>query len=120
MRRSLLVIALAAPVLLAGCSEATEALSAVQDAGKAISSVQDVCSQAEAALASGESNAQIAEGFRQPLEELRTLLAGATVIPGLQGVVDSLDQATAALDAGTANTAALGKQLAQACAAVGQ
>lgn len=107
-------------VALAGCSQAADAISTVQDAGQALSTVQAICSSTEQSLASGETDAQIAEGLRQPLEELRSLVAGASVIPGLQGVVDALDQAMTALDAGTANTVALGAQLADACAIVGQ
>ena len=104
---------------LVGCSQAADAISTVQDAGQALVTVRDLCASTEQSLASGETDAQIAEGIRQPLAELRALLAGAAVIPGLQGVVDALDAATAALDAGTANTVALGTQLADACAAVG-
>jgi outer membrane murein-binding lipoprotein Lpp len=120
-RRALLVApVLAGGLLLAGCSQAADAISTVQDAGQALSAVQDVCSQTEEALASGKPDAQIAEAFRQPLAELRGLLDGATIIPGLQGVVDAIDEASAALDAGTANTAELGQQIADACATVGQ
>lgn len=109
-----------ATTTLVGCSQAADAISTVQDAGQALSSVRDICASTEQSLASGETNAQIAEGIRQPLSELRSLLAGAAIIPGLQGVVDALDAAQAALDAGTANTVDLGAQLADACAAVGQ
>lgn len=123
MRRSVLLPAaalLATAGLLTACSGATDAINAVQGAASAVGSVQDLCAEAETALASGEPSSQIAAAFSQPLAELRSLLEGATLIPGLQGVVDSLDSAQAALEGGTANTAELSQQIADACSVVGQ
>ena len=125
MRRSLApTLLLAAPLLLGACSQASDAIGgvvdSVQGAVDGVSTVQDACAQAESALKSGEPDNKISEAFAQPLAELKALLQGASLIPGLQSIINSLDSAQAALQAGTADTAQLGKQLADACQIVGK